>query len=105
MNPLYASGLVDEFIAKLCEHVEAGQVTAAVVLVNNATETQWFQEALSAASVVCFPRGRIRFLKPDGELDSPLQGQAFLYFGADVDTFAGVFNAFAPCLPVPLARK
>jgi phage N-6-adenine-methyltransferase len=100
MNPPYAAGLVDEFIAKLCEHVQSGEVTSAVVLVNNATETRWFQEGMALASAVCFPRGRIRFISPDGELGTPLQGQAFLYFGPDAAAFSDEFGEFGPCLDV-----
>ena len=98
MNPPYAAGLVDGFIAKLCQHVEDGDVTDAIILVNNATETRWFQQAMRTASALCFPQSRIRFLAPDGELGAPLQGQAFLYFGSDVSSFSDVFGAFGPCL-------
>jgi phage N-6-adenine-methyltransferase len=100
MNPPYAAGLVDEFISKLCEHVQSGDVSQAVVLVNNATETRWFQEGVALASAVCFPRGRIRFISPDGEQGTPLQGQAFLYFGPDAAAFSDEFGEFGPCLDV-----
>jgi ParB family chromosome partitioning protein len=95
MNPPYASGLVDEFIAKLCGHVETGEVTAAIILVNNATETRWFHQAMAAASAMCFPKGRIRFLDTKGNPSgAPLQGQAFLYFGPDASAFSRVFEEF-----------
>lgn len=94
MNPPYSNGLMAPFMEKLSGHVQAGQITQAVVLVNNATETKWFQGAAKLAKLICFPEGRIQFLKPDGERGPPLQGQAILYFGAKTETFNAVFSSF-----------
>jgi ParB family chromosome partitioning protein len=66
INPPYAPGLVDAFVAKLVGHYRDGDVTAALVLVNNATETGWFRQLADAASAICFPTGRVRFLAPEG---------------------------------------
>jgi hypothetical protein len=100
MNPPYTAGLVDEFLEKLCQHYEANEVTEAIVLVNNATETRWFQGAAKTAAAICFPSSRIRFLDPEGNPGAPLQGQAFIYFGSDAQTFCDVFNEFGLCTEV-----
>jgi ParB family chromosome partitioning protein len=93
MNPPYSSDLVNKFVNKLCDHFEAGDVTAAVVLVNNATETRWFRRAGELATAVCFPTGRIKFLDENGEpRGTPLQGQALLYFGDRADKFLSAFG-------------
>jgi len=97
MNPPYRAELVDEFVHKLCNHFDAGDVAQAVVLVNNATDTRWFQDASQFASAICFPRGRIKFLDPDGNPGAPLQGQAVLYFGDDVGGFTAEFSHFGFC--------
>jgi len=94
MNPPYSNGLMAPFMEKLVQHVTDGTITQAVVLVNNATETKWFQGAASKARLICFPEGRIQFLKPDGERGPPLQGQAIMYFGPKAETFNAVFSAF-----------
>jgi ParB family chromosome partitioning protein len=100
MNPPYAAGLVGKFAEKLVSHHEAGEVTAAVVLVNNATETRWFRALADIASAVCFPTGRVRFRDPDGNPGAPLQGQAVLYLGSDVAAFCAAFADFGFCAEV-----
>lgn len=93
LNPPYEKGLIDRFAEKLCAEVEAGNVSQAVVLVNNATDTRWFATLCKVATMLCFPTGRIRFQKPDGERGAPLQGQAVIYVGARQEAFAAEFAA------------
>jgi hypothetical protein len=91
LNPPYASELVGRFTAKLKGHVQAGAIAAAIVLVNNATETAWFQDIASVARAICFPLGRVRFLRPDGTSGAPLQGQAVFYIGPEHAAFREAF--------------
>lgn len=95
LNPPYGQPLLGEFVDQLVKRVEAGEVRYACVLVNNATETAWFQRLLGTASAVCFPRGRIKFHAPEGgERNVPLQGQAIFYVGDQSNEFAAAFRAF-----------
>jgi phage N-6-adenine-methyltransferase len=91
LNPPYSQPLVSQFIDKLISEVEAGRTKAAVALLNNSTDTEWFHRAAKSARAICFTRGRIRFEKPDREAASPLQGSAFFYFGTRVAAFAEAF--------------
>lgn len=102
MNPPYAGELIGQFTAKLVYHVQQYDVKEAIVLVNNATETAWFQELVAEASAVAFPRGRVRFWKPDGTPGAPLQGQAIIYIGANRDAFVNEFARFGWCADVEL---
>ena len=95
MNPPYGTDLIRDFIRKLIEHVNAGDVTEAVVLVNNATDTAWFQMLADVAVAICFPKGRIKYLDSTGEpANMPLQGQAFLYLGSNSKAFRKCFRQF-----------
>jgi len=94
MNPPYAQPLIAEFCNALLNRVEYGDVNEACVLVNNATETTWFQNLLSVSSAVCLVKGRIRFLNPDGNTGAPLQGQCIIYIGKQVEKFNQHFKQF-----------
>ena len=99
MNPPYAQPLVSQFCAKLRDEYDAGNVTDAIMLVNNATETAWFQRIIGAASAVCFPLARVKFWAPD-RVAAPLQGQAVVYLGDNPAAFIREFAAFGWCARV-----
>ena len=94
MNPPYSGELIKKFVAKYSEHI--GQdVDEGIVLVNNATETAWFQQLVSVSSAIVFPNSRIKFIDKFGNPSgAPLQGQAFIYSGKQVKFFLEVFSEF-----------
>ena len=89
LNPPYSRTLIKQFSDKLIEEIENGNVKQAIVLVNNATETRWYQGMAKYAQAIFFPLGRVKFI--DGNTmeiaNVGLQGQSLLYFGNDVDKF------------------
>jgi phage N-6-adenine-methyltransferase len=99
MNPPYESGLIGQFAEKLCDSYASGNVTSAIVLVNNATETRWFQSLAEQASAACFPKGRVKFWHPR-KVAVPLQGQAILFLGPNDGDFARAFSQFGFCMEV-----
>lgn len=98
MNPPYAQPLISKFATAVVEKFKVGEIKQACVLVNNATETGWFQGMLAAASAVCFVRGRVKFLDPKGNPGAPLQGQAVIYLGKKAVDFSTAFQTFGPVL-------
>lgn len=92
LNPPYAQPAISDFINKMVDEVESGRVTSAIMLTHNYTDTAWFQKAARAATAICFTRGRVKFEGPNGEIAAPTQGQAFFYFGSDVELFSVVFS-------------
>ena len=94
LNPPYAASLIPRFADRLLAELDAGTLTRAIWLSNNATETAWGRRLLDAAESWCFPTTRIRFLAADLEpRQAPLQGQMILGFG-DIDRslFMWVFS-------------
>jgi phage N-6-adenine-methyltransferase len=101
MNPPYSQPDITKFCAKMKESYESCDIDSACVLVNNATETGWFNDLLDAASAVCFVRGRVKFLDENGNPNgAPLQGQVILYIGANRLRFADYFSGFGKVLYV-----
>lgn len=92
VNPPYGDGTVEEFAVKLMLELDEGRTTQAIFLVNNCTETRWFQTLICHAAAVCFPCGRISFWSPERPSKTPLQGQAILYFGQNAKRFKRVFS-------------
>lgn len=92
LNPPYAQPAIGHFADKMIAEVGCGNVTRAIMLTHNYTDTGWFQGLAAVAQAICFTRGRIKFISSDGEVAAPTQGQAFFYFGEDVDSFCERFG-------------
>lgn len=94
MNPPYSGKLCSEAVTRFLDEWINKSFTAGIFLVNNATETKWFQRALREASAVCFTNHRISFWNADGKkMSGNTRGQAFFYFGDDTEAFAEAFQS------------
>jgi phage N-6-adenine-methyltransferase len=81
MNPPYSGKLCSQAVTRFLDEFAAGSFSEGIILVNNATETKWFQRALQECAAVCFTGHRISFWNADGKAQSGnTRGQAFLYF-------------------------
>lgn len=95
MNPPYGRDLISKFIDKLI----VSDVKQAIVMVNNATETQWGSKLLSHSKAVCFITKRVKFITPEGTLlKSPLQGQMICYMGDNAVSFKDEFSQYGVVL-------
>ena len=92
LNPPYAQPAIAQFITKAVGEFNAGNFEEGVVLTHNYTDTAWFHLAATNCSAICFTRGRIGFLSPEGKKAAPTQGQAFFYFGDRIDAFREAFE-------------
>jgi phage N-6-adenine-methyltransferase len=93
LNPPYSYPLIERFTSKLIGDFEAGSTCEAILLVNNSSDTDWFQ-ALLARFIACFTDGRIRFYRDSGEYFGTRQGQAFFYAGPNRDRFVEEFSQY-----------
>jgi hypothetical protein len=96
LNPPYVIQLIDHFVTRLVEEVQHGHVVEAILLVNNCTETTWFQQADAAATRRCEPKGRIKFVDSRGQRTDPQRGSVFFYFGSNPERFTEIFAPFGP---------
>ena len=95
LNPPYSAELITKFADKFIAEIE--HISQAIILVNNATETEWFNKLANKASAVCFPKGRVKFYAPNGEIGAPLQGQSLLYYGVNTEKFRQKFQVKGWC--------
>jgi phage N-6-adenine-methyltransferase len=92
LNPPYAQPHIANFMVKMVEQVSSGNVTQAIMLTHNYTDTDWFHAGVEVCAALCFTRGRIKFYDSEGTVAAPTQGQAFFYFGNQVAEFRNVFS-------------
>ena len=94
LNPPYSNPLLSKFIDKAVIEYQSGNITEAIILTHNYTDTKWFHKAENACSLICFTLGRIRFDDKNGNLADPTQGSVFFYFGSRCNEFKKVFSRF-----------
>lgn len=94
MNPPY-SRIIKDFCGKLKIEVELGNVKQAITLTNNGTDTAWFHDLASVSSAICHHKGRIGFIKQDGEtVSNNTKGQLIIYIGDDIASFKSEFSKY-----------
>lgn len=79
------------WLMKLIHEYNAGNVKEAILLVCASTSEQWFQPAFDYP--ICFTNHRAKFWGPNSTSNAPTKGNAFVYFGKNVDRFARVFES------------
>jgi phage N-6-adenine-methyltransferase len=94
LNPPYGRLLMASFVAKLLDELKAGHVASAILLTHSFTDMTWWQSAYARADAVCFPRGRIRFVSPEGVPAASAWGHTFFYYGPDRNKFVKRFSLF-----------
>ena len=99
-NPPYSQPAIGFFAEKMVSEVQKGNTTEAIMLTHNYTDTKWFQHLMTKASAVCFTAGRVKFYNGDGEVAAPTQGQAFTYFGSNVEQFWEIFADYGTVLEI-----
>ena len=93
LNPPYGR-LAGEFVGRLALEYEAGEVKAAIALVNaHCTDTDWFQPLWNYA--LCFTDHRIDFDSGGREKQtSSTHGSVFAYLGSETKVFKAAFAEF-----------
>jgi len=96
MNPPYGMPIILQAIEKLIEQCQRGHVAQAIVLVNNATETRWWQMLFQASVAIAFPKQRIAFISPDGKtIGGNTRGQTLFYLACSVNASKHFLQEFA----------
>ena len=90
LNPPYSRDQMPKFVEKLKVSFQSGDVSAAIMVSHNTTDTRWFHSLTEVIAAICFPSKRIKFYHGD-EVAAPVAGQMFAYLGDDVSAFKRVF--------------
>lgn len=96
MNPPYGP-FCRKAVEKFVDEFKRGRFKKGIVLVNNATETVFFQLLLNTAHAVCFTNHRISFYNSDGKkISGNTRGQCFFYVARkpNVALFRRTFTQF-----------
>lgn len=93
LNPPYSRSLISQF--SLAVTNKRRDFNQAIVLVNNATETLWFDNLAKICCAQCLLDHRIKFIDANGRPGgSSMQGQIIIYFGTDIQKFKENFSPF-----------
>lgn len=93
LNPPYSRELRDKFVTKICEEYLYGNVTEAIVLSLNRTDTRWFNMLASFSTCFCLTNGRMSFYREnEAATGTGRSGHTFFYFGENPDRFKEVFK-------------
>jgi phage N-6-adenine-methyltransferase len=97
-NPPHGKGLIDLCINKIILQFERDAFHRGIVLVNNATETAWFQRLLQHSRYICLISKRISFI--DGRTQRVVtgntRGQIALYLSHSDYGSSRFIEAFSP---------
>ena len=90
LNPPYSKQAGKAaFIAKLAASFDAGDVTAAAVVLSYDFSASWFEPLRGKYAAICLCRGRVQFYKETpGDGHDPALGTSIVYLGPDVVRFA-----------------
>lgn len=94
LNPPFKMPGIKAFVDKLCDAWESAEISSAILLTNDNTDTSWWQRAAGCCVVMCLCAGRISFYNAAGEWSAPTNGQTFFYFGKRKKTFQEEFGAY-----------
>jgi ParB family chromosome partitioning protein len=84
MNPPYSRNLCAAAVARLLKEYESRNVTDAVVLVNNMSDTRWFRQLVDASSRYSYFTGRIGFVNAAGQaVSGNTRGQTLFLLSKD----------------------
>ena len=91
LNPPYSAPT--PWTRRALSEYRAGNVTAALILTNSYTETNWWQE-LAAAGQMLFFRGRLQFWHPEKTSDRNRTGQTLCHLGTNTALFRATFERY-----------
>lgn len=92
LNPPYGR-IAGDFVGRLADQYDAGNVDAAIALVNaHCTDTRWFQRLWD--HTLCFTDHRIDFAAGTDDRSGSTHGSVFAYLGSNPQLFAKHFAEF-----------
>jgi ParB family chromosome partitioning protein len=109
LNPPYSKS--DAFVEKLLDDYHRGDVTQAIICVNNnASDALWFQPLFKFYRCVAHHRPDFNPAgTPDKKASAPSKGTYFVYLGENVEGFTYEFTAFGdvqpPSIPARITPK
>ena len=65
-NPPYSTGVIGRFVARILQHYAANGFEHGIVLINNVTETKYWQHLAAASAMFCSTNHRIAFIDSNG---------------------------------------
>lgn len=98
MNPPYNRSLLSALCSLFVDQYRQGAFVQGIVLINNTSDTRYWQRLMESCTMSCHVSHRIYFNQSDGTpTKGNTRGQNFFYFGHRADVFAAVFGELGIC--------
>jgi len=106
INPPFTRGILSRWVEKVIEESQRHQNRELLLLTPGDLGTKWAKTLHETAQAIAFMRGRINFIRPDGQYEQGAkQSSVIWYFGERGSRFQRVFAEAANVVTLPNVRR
>ena len=92
LNPPFGSDKISQFVEKLVDEYQSGNVSEAILLTESLSLPNWFSKAIAACNAMFITTDRFYYWNDDNETQRGWSKGCLFYFGKNRQVFYDVFK-------------